>query len=233
VPTKAGFTFAGWYSNTALTTPWVFTSGTVTAATTLYAKWVDMVVTYTVTYYANGGSGTAPEDAALYLLNDSATVISNTFTHATLIFQSWNTQSDGLGTIYSPGQSVPISGDITLYAMWTVEHGDTPGTATSITYPSSTVGNIEIANDLDYFAVTVPGAGLLHMDSIGGLYDMTVTLYDMDGTTQLDYDDDDGGGNGMFLLEYSLTQAGTFFIMVRGYSATTGEYNLNVTFIPY
>lgn len=39
-PTKDGNTFDGWYSDTALTTAWDFDNDTVTANTTLHAKWV-------------------------------------------------------------------------------------------------------------------------------------------------------------------------------------------------
>ena len=38
-PTKAGYTFAGWYGNPDLTEPWRFATGTVTGDTTLYAAW--------------------------------------------------------------------------------------------------------------------------------------------------------------------------------------------------
>ena len=38
-PTKTDHTFDGWYSDSNLTTPYDFNSGTITAATTIYAKW--------------------------------------------------------------------------------------------------------------------------------------------------------------------------------------------------
>lgn len=59
-PTKSGFTFAGWYKESALTTPWVFTTDKVTADITLYAKWTAVIVTYTVTFNTDGGSTIAP-----------------------------------------------------------------------------------------------------------------------------------------------------------------------------
>ncbi len=40
-PTKAGFTFAGWYKNEALDVPWNFATDIVSANTILYAKWQD------------------------------------------------------------------------------------------------------------------------------------------------------------------------------------------------
>ena len=38
-PMKSGYTFGGWYKDSTLQTPWDFANGTVTADTTLYAKW--------------------------------------------------------------------------------------------------------------------------------------------------------------------------------------------------
>ena len=64
VPTKAGYTFAGWYKDTALTKAWDFKKDTVTASTTLYAKWVENSysggyipnqVSYLLTFESNGG----------------------------------------------------------------------------------------------------------------------------------------------------------------------------------
>ncbi len=42
VPTRSGYAFAGWYTNSSCTTAYNF-SGTITTDTTLYAKWVSMV----------------------------------------------------------------------------------------------------------------------------------------------------------------------------------------------
>jgi len=38
-PTRAGYTFGGWYDDNTLTSAWNFTTNTVTAPITLYAKW--------------------------------------------------------------------------------------------------------------------------------------------------------------------------------------------------
>jgi uncharacterized repeat protein (TIGR02543 family) len=38
-PTKNGYKFAGWYANADFTAPWDFSTNTVTADTTLHAKW--------------------------------------------------------------------------------------------------------------------------------------------------------------------------------------------------
>ena len=41
-PTKQDVTFAGWFKDSALTTPWIFDTDLVAANTTLYAKWAEI-----------------------------------------------------------------------------------------------------------------------------------------------------------------------------------------------
>lgn len=63
-PTKEGYTFDGWYQNSALSIIWNFSTDQVTSSMTLYAKWVLIVIDdleFTVTYQSNGGNYT-PED---------------------------------------------------------------------------------------------------------------------------------------------------------------------------
>ncbi|WP_189032792.1 InlB B-repeat-containing protein, partial [Paenibacillus albidus] len=48
-PTKSGYTFAGWYKEASYVTPWNFSTDTVTADSTLYAKWTAVP--------SSGGSG--------------------------------------------------------------------------------------------------------------------------------------------------------------------------------
>lgn len=45
VPTRSGYAFAGWYTDSSYTTPYNF-SGTITADITLYAKWFSMTSSY-------------------------------------------------------------------------------------------------------------------------------------------------------------------------------------------
>ena len=52
-PTRTGYTFAGWYTDEALTTPYVFTVFPETDLT-LYAKWT--INSYTLTFLTDGGT---------------------------------------------------------------------------------------------------------------------------------------------------------------------------------
>ncbi|MFC9710876.1 tail fiber protein, partial [Paenibacillus sp. NPDC056933] len=59
VPTKAGYTFAGWYTDSGLSQAFDFDNTTVTNDITLYAKWT--VNSYTVHFASNGGSVVADQ----------------------------------------------------------------------------------------------------------------------------------------------------------------------------
>ena len=74
-PTKSGYTFGGWYKDSTLQTPWDFANDTVTADTTLYAKWTanppapsydDSDPTYAVSTPAaeNGKIAVSPKNAS-------------------------------------------------------------------------------------------------------------------------------------------------------------------------
>ena len=74
-PMKSGHNFGGWYKDSTLQTPWNFANGTVTADTTLYAKWTanppapsydDSDPTYAVSAPAaeNGRIAVSPKNAS-------------------------------------------------------------------------------------------------------------------------------------------------------------------------
>ncbi len=82
---------------------------------TLYAQWTPIVVSHTVTFDPNGGSGTFdPQDSS-----GTAALNINTLTREGFTFAGWNTERDGSGTSYADGAEFDFSGDQTLYAQWT------------------------------------------------------------------------------------------------------------------
>ena len=122
---KTDCSFAGW--NTAADgsgTAYAASSSYSTSATaTLYAQWT-AVVTYSVTYAANGSTGgAAPTDSGAYAAGASVTVLGNTGTlvRTGYAWAGWNTAADGSGTSYAAAATPSMgSGNVTLYAMWTV-----------------------------------------------------------------------------------------------------------------
>ena len=123
-----GDSFLGWTINRGLP----FNPGTkITKNYNLYAK-VGNSTGYSVTYDANGGTGSVT-DTEKYAKGAEATVKSNNgFTNGDKVFLSWNTAADGKGETYYPNGIVEITGDVTLYAQW----GDKASTV-SVTYHSN------------------------------------------------------------------------------------------------
>ena len=115
-----GDIFGGWYRDKACTTPWNFTTDTITGNITLYAEWIKVVRTYKVEYDANGGEGAVPTDSRAYESGDTATALGKgALTKEDNYFAGWNTLADGTGDDYAVGASVPIAtANVKLYAQW-------------------------------------------------------------------------------------------------------------------
>ena len=70
-----------------------------------------------LTYNANNGEGTI--DPATGVTGESVTVAENVFTRNNYTFTGWNTQADGKGTAYKPGDNFTLTdNDTVLYAQW-------------------------------------------------------------------------------------------------------------------
>ena len=74
--------------------------------------------TYTVTYDANGGSGTMTDKNSPYADGAVATVLTNGFTRSRYTFTGWNTKADGSGKSYAEGDPIEMLGNVVLYAQW-------------------------------------------------------------------------------------------------------------------
>ena len=90
------------------------TSITVSADTTLYAIWEPIpATTYTVSFDANGGTGTM---ANVPNISGNYTLPANGFTAPTnKQFKGWATSASG--TVIT-GTSITVTADTTLYAIW-------------------------------------------------------------------------------------------------------------------
>jgi hypothetical protein len=93
-------------------------------------------------------------------------------------------------------------------------------------------GIILDSTDVDFWVINVNVLGMWSISTDAGpapaLGDSYIHLYGPDGTTQLTTDDDSGPG-AYSLINYTFTATGTYFVKVRGYSASyTGSYVINV-----
>jgi uncharacterized repeat protein (TIGR02543 family) len=113
--------------------------------------WVTTVVQpYTVTFNANGGSGTTP--TAQTVNSDSSITLpsGSGLSKSGYIFGGWNTNSSGTGTNYDAGSSYTPTDDVTLYARW----GYT-GTGTLLTADVWTNGSITSADGEVWYSFQV------------------------------------------------------------------------------
>lgn len=128
---RIGYTFEGWSTSLSGRPLFDENDGTILAehinpalakgncTSTLYAIWKPN--TYTVTYKANGGTGTTANSSHTY---DTAKALSaNGFKRTGYTFLGWSTNSAASSATYSDRQSVKNltalnGGTITLYAVW-------------------------------------------------------------------------------------------------------------------
>ena len=85
----------------------------------LYAQW--KLVTYTIKFNANGGTGTMADQQKTYGVKTKAPT--NKFKRKGYKFVGWNTKADGSGTSFKPNGTIgtisKVDGSIhTLYAQW-------------------------------------------------------------------------------------------------------------------
>ncbi|MDD3862611.1 MAG: InlB B-repeat-containing protein, partial [Clostridia bacterium] len=120
-PTRTGHTFGGWYKESGLTTAWTFTTDTVTAATTIYAKWT--ANTYTITFDKQGGTGGSDSVIATY---GSKVPLASMPTRVDgYRFDGYYSGTNGSGARYytntgSRALNWDIASNATLYANWKI-----------------------------------------------------------------------------------------------------------------
>ncbi|WP_336762831.1 tail fiber protein [Paenibacillus sp. USHLN196] len=111
-PTKAGYTFAGWFTDSDLSQAFDFSSTTVTTALTLYAKWT--ANSYTIKFEPNGGT-TVADHSVNYGQKLSAPASPS---RSGYTFAGWYADPE-LKTPFNFAQT-EITADLILYAKWSV-----------------------------------------------------------------------------------------------------------------
>lgn len=116
-PTRTGYTFLGWSLSSTATSasysPGQGWAGTNADNYTLYAVW--KIITYTISYNANGGSGAPSSQTKNY---GSSIKLSTTKPARTNYnFKGWATSANG-SVAYASGATYSSNSSITLYAVW-------------------------------------------------------------------------------------------------------------------
>ncbi len=124
-------------------------------------------------------------------------------------------------------------GTYSLSFSYVDDHGNGPASATLISVIESvTAGTLEVSRDEDWFAFDADaGTSIVLATNLGSLGDSTLTLYDVNGTTELAFDDDGGPGLAS-RIEYTVPASGRYYVKVRGFGAShVGTYDLVFNFL--
>ena len=224
-PSKAGYTFKGWYTDSNFTTK-VTSISKEAGSITLYAKWE--VNSYNLTVDANEGAFapkvTFMSDGAavnsLYLYEQNSVVAYRPANKAGYIFAGWY-RDDSFTNLFKFNGT--ITEDITLYAKW-IECSDN-------------IINIERADSL---AVTINGKseqlyafvplvdGTIVVTSASDGLDLYGILYDAT-KSQLIAADDISDSDLDFSYTYNIKAGQLYYIAVKGNTASTsGEATISV-----
>ena len=113
-PTKSGYNFVGWYSDSSYTNKWQFTTP-VRSNIILYAKWEAQIAKYTVSFDSNGGSAVASAQ-----VNDGDKLTAPTQpVRKMYVFDGWYKDS-GFTQVWDFDTDT-VTKNITLYAKWKEE----------------------------------------------------------------------------------------------------------------
>ena len=146
LPTREGYAFAGWNTDP-------FGGGTayqpgdtiyVTGDLVLYAQWEAVQPTiHLITYEPNGLSVEGLPEQQEVPEGETVSLSAAVPTRAGYRFLNWNSQPDGTGAAYRPGQAVgPLYADLTLYAQWEA----IPPTLHLLTYEPNDAGGPSAEN---------------------------------------------------------------------------------------
>lgn len=188
--------------------------------------------------YMNSGSvyyfsSTGSTDTAVYLYNDAGTsqLALDYDSGAGLNFSlTYSPTSSGYYKLKVDGTGYSV-GMYNIYYWWELppdiyEPDNIADNATTI-YPTQAgayqTRNLHIPTDLDWVAFQGnPGCAYTFFSQSVG--DPRIFLYQADGTTLMDSDDDDGDGNN-FYMQFVPSEYATYKLMIDGYGGAVGAYD--------
>ena len=110
------YTFSGWNSKEDGSGEWYDGSSVVTGDMSIYAVFEKTLITYHISFYANGGPYSEKDQAYGDLLDLPPPPSKDTDVAYTYSFKGWNSSEDGLGAWYDGSSSV--TEDLILYAIF-------------------------------------------------------------------------------------------------------------------
>ncbi|MDR1025663.1 MAG: InlB B-repeat-containing protein [Treponema sp.] len=150
-PARNGYIFEGWYTGQNGNGSRFTYDTTVNGNMTVYAKWT--ISQYTVTFNADGGS---PATQTRTVTNGSSVGSSNMPSDPTrsgYTFGGWYTEQNGNGSQFT--YSSPVTGNMTVYAQWTISQytvtfdadGGSPATQTRGVNNGASLGSSDMPSE--------------------------------------------------------------------------------------
>lgn len=214
VPLRNGYVFTGWNTKEDGSGK-KYSPGDIYSENeklNLYAQWKTNA--YTLTYDGNGYSSYSSKVENVV----TTTIKTNMPNRFGYTFLGWSTNSSATSASYTPGSTISLSSNTTLYAVWK--------SAQSVSTGNSNKVNIAFAEQAWYYKFTPSSSGEYTFESAGSI-DSKVTIYKADGTEI--GSDDDSGESSNFKKILSLTSGTTYYIKAFAYSSKTGTYSFKVT----
>ena len=222
-PTRTGYDFVGWFDGEEEYTDGVYYN---IENITLVAHWEaatydvtlnDIVYISTISFDLNGAEGTIPSQS----IKEGVTITyPEDPTRDGFIFGGWYDNPEFEGELFD--FSADIEADVTLYAKWV----EVPEQAEVVTFVGDTFEAYLNGTTVHYYAFIPLASGQIRIKSTYG-FDTYGYLYNA-SLVQLRYDDD-GGGNGNFLITYDVTAGELYFIGARAYSNGSGNGTIEVS----
>ena len=135
-PTRAGYTFDGWYVDEAFTSPFDFDT-TINKNMTLYAKWHKQALSYTLSFETGEGSKVSPQT----VFENTTATIPSAPTREGYTFDGWYT-TDQFTTKFD--FNLPLNADTTVYAKWQIISPTKPTEVLPATGTANTLMNVAL-----------------------------------------------------------------------------------------
>ena len=187
-PERNGYEFLGWSKYSNATTPEYLPGDIIeiSANTTLYAVWKEVVVvTFSLSYNANGGSGAPSTQTGSTIYTVSSMIpVRNGYT-----FLGWSTNPYSSVGVYDAGEELILTSDTTLYAIWKKVNGvvtDVKVSDIALNYKATAMLSVDVTGT-DYYTAEYESSNtsVVSVDENGnitvtgtGTAEITVTVTD-------------------------------------------------------
>lgn len=152
---------------------------------TICTNEVELILSCTISFNSNGGSGRQKSQTAQ--VGELITLNTNSYSLANYTFAGWSTTADG-AVEYADGASFTPSGNITLYAQWTINSFDVSavaGDGGTATVNGATSATVDYNATAEFVAVASDGYSFTNWTDADGNEVSELSTYSVTITEEL------------------------------------------------